>query len=167
MIYNFAFLNAQAGPENAAFKTKSRFSSDLDREILSRDLSEVFDRNDISLSDMASVAVKDKEGKWLITDAIEEKQYTIIEQGDRLNVYDVEADHLPADEYNYSVFRLQRELGRNSSIGLLGVNKQGQNLYDRASGIDARFRLPADVNLNLEYAREWKSGIEDDDLHQR
>ena len=33
--YNFAFLNAQAGPENTAFRTKSRFSSDLDREILS------------------------------------------------------------------------------------------------------------------------------------
>ena len=162
--YNFAFLSAQAGPENAAFKTKSRFSSDLDREMfITSDLREVFDRNDISLSDMASVAVKDKEGKWLITDAMEEKQYTIIEQGDRLNVYDVDTDHLPADEYNYSVFRVQRELGNSSSIGLLGVNKQGQSLYDRASGIDARFRLPADVNLNLEYAREWRSGIEGDD----
>ena len=90
--YNFAFLNAHAGPENTTFKTRSRFSSDLDREILSRDLREVFDTNDTSLSDMASVVVKDKKGKWLITDAMEEKQYTIIEQGDRLNVYDVDAD---------------------------------------------------------------------------
>ena len=93
----------------------------------------------ISLSDMASVAVKGKAGKWLIRDATEEKQYTIIEQGDRLNVYDVDTDYLPADEYNYSVFRVQRELGNNSAIGLLGVNKQGQSLYDRASGIDASF----------------------------
>ena len=122
------------------------------------DLRAAFDTNDISLSDMTSVAVKDKEGKWLITDATEEKQYTIIEQGNRLNVYDVDMDQLPADEYNYSVFRVQRELGRNSAIGLLGVNKQGQSLYDRAGGIDARFRLPADVNFNFEYAREWKSG---------
>ena len=25
-------------------------------------------------------------------------------------------------------------------------------------GVDARVQLPADVNLNLEYAREWKAG---------
>ena len=162
--YNFAFLTAQAGPENAAFKAESRFSSDLDRGTLTRDLREVFDTNDISLSEAASVAVKDRENKWLITDKEEEKRYTIIEQGDRLNVYEVDADQLPADEYNYSVFRVQRELGKTSAIGLLGLNKQRGSLYDRASGIDARFTLPADMNLNLEYAREWKSGIENDDI---
>ncbi len=161
--YNFAFLNAQAGPENTVFRTKSQFSSDLDREMVSGDLREVFERNDISLSEVAAAVVKDKESKWLVTDTKEEKQYTIIEQGDRLNVYEVEGDHLPADEYNYSVLRVQRELGNSSAIGLLGVNKQGETLYDRAGGIDARFRLPADVNFNFEYAREWRSGILSDD----
>ena len=77
---------------------------------------------------------------------------------------EIEAGRLPLDEYNYSVFRLQRELGRTSSIGFLGVNKQRGSLYDRASGADARFTLPGNIDLNLEYAREWKSGVKSDDL---
>ena len=77
---------------------------------------------------------------------------------------EIEEGHLPLDEYNYSVLRLQRELGATSSVGILGVNKQRGGLYDRASGADARFALPGNIDLNLEYAREWKSGVESDDL---
>ena len=77
---------------------------------------------------------------------------------------EIEDGHLPLDEYNYSVLRLQRELGERSSVGILGVNKQRGELYDRASGVDARFALPSNVDLNLEYAREWKSGVKSDDL---
>ena len=71
---------------------------------------------------------------------------------------EIEAGELPLANYNYSVFRLQRELGKTSSVGFLGVNKQRGSIYDRAGGVDARVQLPADVNLNLEYAREWKAG---------
>ena len=60
--------------------------------------------------------------------------------------------------YNYSVFRLQREVGKTSSVGFLGVNKQRGSMYDRAGGLDARIQLPAATSLNLEYAREWKAG---------
>ena len=71
---------------------------------------------------------------------------------------EIEAGELPLANYNYSVFRLQRELGKTSSVGFLGVNKQRGSIYDRAGGVDARVQLPADVNLNLEYAKEWKAG---------
>ena len=71
---------------------------------------------------------------------------------------EIETGELPLTNYNYSVFRLQRELGKTSSVGFLGVNKQRGATYDRAGGMDARVQLPADVNLNLEYAREWKAG---------
>ncbi|MDE0300488.1 MAG: DUF5916 domain-containing protein [Candidatus Poribacteria bacterium] len=77
---------------------------------------------------------------------------------------EIEEGHLPLGEYNYSVLRVQRELGRTSSVGFLGVNKQRGGLYDRASGVDARFTLPGNVDLNLEYAREWKTGVKSDDL---
>lgn len=77
---------------------------------------------------------------------------------------EIEKGHLPLGEYNYSVFRLQRELGSTSSVGIMGVNKQRGALYDRATGADARFALPGNVDLNLEYAREWKSGVMSDDL---
>ncbi len=71
---------------------------------------------------------------------------------------EIEEGELPLANYNYSVFRLQRELGKTSSVGFLGVNKQRGSTYDRAGGVDTRVQLPADVNLNLEYAREWKAG---------
>ena len=71
---------------------------------------------------------------------------------------EIEEGELPLANYNYSVFRLQRELGKTSSVGFLGVNKQRGSTYDRAGGVDARVQLPADVNLNLEYAKEWKAG---------
>ena len=71
---------------------------------------------------------------------------------------ELEDSELPLANYNYSVFRLQRELGKTSSVGILGVNKQRGSTYDRAGGLDARVQLPADVNLNMEYAREWKAG---------
>ena len=71
---------------------------------------------------------------------------------------EIEAGELPLANYNYTVFRLQREVGKTSSVGFLGVNKQRGGTYDRAGGLDARIQLPADTSLNLEYAREWKAG---------
>ncbi len=71
---------------------------------------------------------------------------------------EIEEGELPLNNYNYTVLRLQRELGKTSSIGMLGVNKQRGTTYDRAGGVDARVQLPAAMNLNLEYAREWKAG---------
>ena len=71
---------------------------------------------------------------------------------------EIEAGELPLANYNYSVLRLQREVGKTSSVGFLGVNKQRGGAYDRAGGLDARIQLPAATSLNLEYAREWKAG---------
>ena len=161
--YDIAIVAAQALPEAEAFSTDSRFSEDLDRRLVSEDLRKLFDKSEIALSENINLEVKDPGDKWLIADKGEEQQYTVIRDGDRLNVYEVEAGQLPADQYTYSVFRLQRDIGKTSSVGLLGVNKQRGDLYDQASGIDARFSLPANMNLNLEYAREWKSDIDSDD----
>ena len=71
---------------------------------------------------------------------------------------ELDAGELPLANYNYSVLRLQREVGKTSSVGFLGVNKQRGAMYDRAGGLDARIQLPAATSLNLEYAREWKAG---------
>ena len=71
---------------------------------------------------------------------------------------EIEEGELPLTNYNYSVFRLQREIGKTSSVGFLGGIKQRGSTYDRAGGVDARVQLPADLNLNLEYATEWKAG---------
>ena len=71
---------------------------------------------------------------------------------------EIEEGELPLGNYNYSVLRLQREVGKTSSVGFLGINKQRGATYDRAGGLDARIQLPAATSLNLEYAREWKAG---------
>ncbi len=71
---------------------------------------------------------------------------------------EIKEGELPLNNYNYTVLRLQRELGKTSSIGMLSVNKQRGASYDRAGGIDARIQLPAAMSLNLEYARDWKTG---------
>ncbi len=71
---------------------------------------------------------------------------------------ELETGDLPLANYNYSVLRLQREVGKTSSVGFLGVNKQRGATYDRAGGLDARIQLPAATSLNMEYAREWKAG---------
>ena len=71
---------------------------------------------------------------------------------------EIDAGELPLGNYNYSVLRLQREVGKTSSVGFLGVNKQRGGTYDRAGGLDAHIQLPAATSLNLEYAREWKAG---------
>ena len=42
---------------------------------------------------------------------------------------EIEATELPLANYNYSVLRLQREVGKTSSVGFLGVNKQRGATY--------------------------------------
>jgi len=68
----------------------------------------------------------------------------------------------PLDDYRYSVFRLQREFGQTATIGFLGTTKDQattslNEYYDRSSGVDARFVLPQNLELNLAYASEWKT----------
>ena len=68
----------------------------------------------------------------------------------------------PLNDYRYSVFRLQREFGQTTTIGFLGTTKNQANSelnghYDRSSGVDARFILPQNIELNLAYASEWKT----------
>ena len=62
---------------------------------------------------------------------------------------EVDIGELPLGNYAYSVFRLQREFGQSATVGLLGVNKQNGSDYDRTSGIDARFVLPENLEMNL------------------
>ncbi|MCH8292673.1 carbohydrate binding family 9 domain-containing protein [Candidatus Poribacteria bacterium] len=171
--YNLAAMSAQARPENdsALFHVDSKFQSDLNANKIPVALQRQFKNNGILLSENAMVSTQKKNTSWLINDEEESGLHTVSKVGNKLNIYDddvgekiLEEDILPPDEYNYSVFRVQREFGRTSSIGLLGVSKQRGSLYDRASGVDARLTLPENVNLSLNYAKEWKSGFESDDM---
>ncbi|MBD3184867.1 hypothetical protein GF312_21470 [Candidatus Poribacteria bacterium] len=61
----------------------------------------------------------------------------------------------------YLVFRGQRDVGRNSSIGILGVNKQKANDYNRIGSVDFNLSLPKDTRLMGQYANSWSHDLDD------
>ena len=56
---------------------------------------------------------------------------------------------------NYLVFRTQTDIGSNSSVGIIGVNKQSTDGYNRAGGADCNITLPYDMRLIGQFARSW------------
>jgi hypothetical protein len=56
---------------------------------------------------------------------------------------------------SYLVFRTQTDIGSNSSIGAIGVNKQSADGYNRAGGVDCNITLPKDMRLIGQFARSW------------
>jgi hypothetical protein len=66
-----------------------------------------------------------------------------------------EVDETDQTKNNYLVFRTQRDVGTNSSIGFIGVNKQKADGYNRMGGVDLNMTLPGDVRLMGQYAGSW------------
>nr|HID59189.1 hypothetical protein [Desulfobacterales bacterium] len=63
----------------------------------------------------------------------------------------------------YVVFRLQKDLPQNSSMGIIGVGKQkGEDQYSRAFGIDLSLR-PGRNTINLDLAKSFQPGLRKDD----
>ena len=63
----------------------------------------------------------------------------------------------------YGVFRLQRDIFKKSSIGIIGVGKEGtEGEYNRAFGMDMSLR-PRQSELNLKFGKSFHEGIEGDD----
>lgn len=64
---------------------------------------------------------------------------------------------------NHLVLRTQRDIGTNSSIGFIGVNKQkSEGDYNRTGGVDFNMALPADIRLIGQYAGSWLPDKSDD-----
>ena len=64
---------------------------------------------------------------------------------------------------NYSVLRMRRDLFSGSTVGLIVVNKQDADTYNRAGGFDVAYR-PAD---NINFRGLWARTFEDDVSDQR
>ncbi len=77
---------------------------------------------------------------------------------------DEEPEEEPEDETsnNYFVLRAQRDVGSNSSIGILGVNKQKADGYNRIGSLDFNTELPGEVRFMGQYAYSWLPDAEDD-----
>ena len=65
-------------------------------------------------------------------------------------------DAVDVDRTNYSVVRVKRDLFTGSSLGVIGVNKQGPDTYNRATGVDFIYRPTDRMNFRGLWARTFK-----------
>lgn len=72
---------------------------------------------------------------------------------------DEEADE-PIDEptTNYSVLRLKRDVFSGSSIGVMAINKQNSDKYNRSGGLDFAFRPVDSVDIRGLWAQTYDKG---------
>ena len=60
---------------------------------------------------------------------------------------------------NYSVLRLTRDIFSGSRIGLIGINKQDTDTYNRASGFDFTYRPTDSLDVRGLWARTFEADV--------
>ena len=60
---------------------------------------------------------------------------------------------------NYTVLRLTRDIFSGSRIGLIGINKQDANTYNRASGFDFTYRPTDSLDVRGLWARTFEADV--------
>ena len=69
---------------------------------------------------------------------------------------------------NYSVLRIKRDLFTGSSLGMIAINKQGLDAYNRATGVDFIYRPTGKMNFRGLWARTFEPNeIQHDLIHGR
>ena len=63
---------------------------------------------------------------------------------------------IDVDRTNYSVFRIKRDLFTGSSLGMIAINKQGFDGYNRGTGVDFIFRPTGEMNFRGLWARTFE-----------
>ena len=66
-------------------------------------------------------------------------------------------DAVDVDRRNYSVLRIKRDLFTGSSLGVIGINKQGPGAYNSATGVDFIYRPTDKMNFRGLWARTFES----------
>ena len=62
---------------------------------------------------------------------------------------------------NYSVLRVRRDLFSGSTVGLIAVNKQNADTYNRAGGFDVSYRPSDNINFRGLWARTFEDDVSD------
>ncbi len=68
-----------------------------------------------------------------------------------------DTDAVDVDRRNYSVLRIKRDLFTGSSVGVIAINKQGLDTYNRATGVDFIYRPTGEMNFRGLWARTFES----------
>ena len=61
---------------------------------------------------------------------------------------------------NYTVFRLKRDVFKGSSVGLIAINKQATEAYNRAGGFDFAYRPTERIDIRGLWAHTFENGQE-------
>ncbi|MFC1716666.1 DUF5916 domain-containing protein [Candidatus Poribacteria bacterium] len=74
---------------------------------------------------------------------------------------EVEEDEEPIHELrtNYTVLRLKRDVLSGSSIGVMAINEQDSDNYNRSAGLDFSFRPGKKLDINGLWARTFEEGV--------
>ena len=67
------------------------------------------------------------------------------------------ADAVDVNRTNYSVLRIKRDLFTGSSLGMIAINKQGLDAYNRATGVDFIYRPTDEMNFRGLWARTFET----------
>ena len=70
--------------------------------------------------------------------------------------FDDDEESLDVLRTNYSVLRLKRDVLAQSSVGLIAVNQQNTDTYNRAGGIDFSYRPTEDLDMKGMWARTFE-----------
>ena len=68
-------------------------------------------------------------------------------------------DIIDVQHTNYSVLRLTRDVFSGSRIGLIGINKQDTDTYNRASGLDFTYRPTGSLDVRGLWARTFEADV--------
>ena len=70
-----------------------------------------------------------------------------------------EDDIVDVSKTNYSVLRLKRDISKGSSVGIIGINKQGADAYNRAGGLDFTYRPTESFDIRGLWARTFEADV--------
>jgi len=68
---------------------------------------------------------------------------------------------------NFAAARVMRDIGEESTVGVLATNSEREDGYNRLAAVDATLRLPHDVDFSSQYAVSWRDGEDDESLNDR
>ncbi len=60
---------------------------------------------------------------------------------------------------NYSVMRVTRDIFSGSSVGVITINKQDADVYNRTAGLDFSYRPERDINIRGLWARTFEEDV--------
>ena len=70
-----------------------------------------------------------------------------------------DADMFDEPRTNYSVIRVNRDILQGSTVGVIGINKQDADTYNRTTGLDFSYRPTREINIQGFRARTFEADV--------